>query len=148
MAVQFIKVEGLSELLDGLEELSKATAKNVMRRALNKAADPIQQAAERNAPVLTGALQRSIIVSDKLSRRQRSLYQKSSKIEVFVGPGALAQATMQEFGTTNNRPQPFLRPAWMENWRKALSLISEELANEIEKARQRAARKAARLLAK
>jgi HK97 gp10 family phage protein len=143
---EFLRVEGLSELLEGLDELSKATATNVLKRALNKAADPIQTAAEAAAPVLTGKLQRSITIGTKLSRRQRSLYQKRSKVEVFVGPGALAQATAQEFGTVTNRPQPFMRPAFLSNWRKSLDLIREELANEIEKARQRAMRKAARVL--
>jgi hypothetical protein len=76
------------------------------------------------------------------------LYQKRSKVEIFVGAGALPQATLQEFGTTEHRAQPFLRPAFMQHWRTSLKLIGEELAVEIEKARQRAAKKAAKLLNK
>jgi HK97 gp10 family phage protein len=87
----------------------------------------------------------SIKPSDKLSRRQKSLYHKESEVEIYVGPAALVQAITQEFGTVTNRPQPFLRPAWQENKRAALDNIKDVLAEEIEKARARIARKTARL---
>jgi HK97 gp10 family phage protein len=141
-------LEGLSDLADAISELPKATQPNVVKRALNAAADPIQQAAASMAPHLTGALQRSIIIGTKLSRAQAKTLTKESKIELFVGAGSLAQAITQEFGTVHNRPQPFMRPAWAANSRKALDIIKDQLATEIEKARQRLARKAARLLAK
>ena len=41
-----IKIEGLSELKDALEELSKATARNVQKRALIEAAGPLEADAE------------------------------------------------------------------------------------------------------
>lgn len=142
------KIEGLSEVADGLNELPKATGTNVLKRALKKAAEPIASAAIRLAPRLTGHLQMSIKPSDKLSRRQKSLYHKQSEVEIFVGPSALAQAITQEFGTVTNHPQPFLRPAWQENKHAALESIKDVLAEEIEKARVRIARKTARLAAK
>lgn len=146
VAVTF-KIEGVSEVAEGLLELSKATGTNVVKRALKKAADPIVSTATQLAPRLTGQLQTSIKPSDKLSRRQKSLYPKQSEIEIYVGPAALVQAITQEFGTVTNKPQPFMRPAWEQNKREALERIKDDLAEEIEKARARIARKTARLAA-
>lgn len=64
-----VSVSGLKELEAGLAELSKATARNTMQRALTKAAEPMRQAAERNAPERTGALKRSIIVTSRTNNR-------------------------------------------------------------------------------
>ena len=144
VAVTF-KLEGLSELADGLDELPKATSTNVVKRALLKAADPIAEYAKRLAPRLTGALQLSISPGTTLSRRQKSLYHKESQVEIFVGPGALVQAITQEFGTVSQPPQSFMRPAWDAEKMHALNLIKIELADEIEKARVRIARKTAAL---
>lgn len=150
MMAQTFKVEGLSELeaaLKGLREefdLSRTTAKNIVKRALMKAADPIESDAAARAPVLTGVLQRSVSTGTKLSRRQKGLHHKESEVEIFVGAGALAQATAQEFGTSHNAPQPFLRPAWDSNKMAALDSIKETLGTEIEKATKRLAKKAQR----
>lgn len=64
-----VKVEGLKELDAALGELTKATARNVLRRTLLAAGEPMRAAAERNAPVDTGALQRSIKISSKIDNR-------------------------------------------------------------------------------
>src|SRR5262245_5389114 len=142
-----VKVEGLSELADALEELPKATGTNVQKRALLKASEPIFEMARRLAPVLSGALKRSIEPGTKLSRRQKMLLHKQSKVEVYVGAAALPHAHLQEFGTVHHPAHPFLRPAWDANKRRAFDMIKKELADEIEKARARLARKTARLAA-
>lgn len=148
MAKTTFKVEGLKELREALQELPKATGRNTVRRALTKAADPIESDAERAAPFLTGQLQRSMTIGTKLSRRQKSQHKKVSEVEIFVGPGSMPQAITQEFGTAHHRAQPFMRPAWDANKLNVLQTIKEILAAEIEKARARLARKAARLAAK
>lgn len=148
MAKQTFRIEGLSELLEALQELPKATGKNVQKRALLKAGKPIADAAAANARRLTGKLQRSFGVSDKLSSRQKSQHKKESSVEVFAGPGALVQAITEEFGTAHSAAHPTLRPAWDQNKRAALESIKDDLANEIEKARKRLARKAEREAAK
>ena len=54
-----------------------------------------------------------------------------------------------EFGTVNHPPHPFMRPAWDElTPEPMISMIGETLAEEIEKARSRLARKAEREAAK
>src|SRR5262249_50380428 len=109
---QLFKIEGLSDLLDGLEELNKPTQANVIKRALKDAGEPIAQAAEQMAPRLTGRLKASIDVSTRLSSRQKRGYHKESQYEIYAGAGALRQATLQEFGTRYDKPQPYMRPAW------------------------------------
>lgn len=142
------KIEGLRELEQALAELPKATGKNVLKRALLKAGAPIASMAASLAPFLRGKLRQSFGTGTKLSRRQRREHKQESTVEVFAGPGALVQAITQEFGTRNHRPQPFMRPAWDANKRQALESVKDELAEEIEKTRQRAARKAQREIAK
>lgn len=147
MARTKIRVEGLRELDRALRELPKATGKNVLKRVLMKAGQPIEHHAERLAPVRTGHLKQSIGTGTKLTRRQRRQHKKESPVEVFVG-AAEPKAHMQEFGQAHHPPQPFLRPAWDANKMGALNSIKNDLGEEIEKARQRLAKKAARLAAK
>jgi len=142
------KLEGLSDLVAGLEELTKATATNVQKRALKEAAAPMEAYAKMKAPVRTGFLRESINISSKLSARQRSQSPKAAKVEIYVGPPSMPRGIVAEFGSVKQAPHPFMRPAWDANKRGALETIKDILKDEIEKARQRAARKAARLLAK
>jgi HK97 gp10 family phage protein len=143
-----IKLEGLSDLIDGLSELTKATSTNVQKRALKEAADPIETFAKQAAPRRTGFLQASINISSKLSPRQRASSVKESKVEVYVGPPSMERGIIAEFGSVKQTPHPFMRPAWDSNKRTAFLTMKNILADEIEKARQRAARKTARLLTK
>lgn len=148
MARQTFKVEGLAELDQALQELPKATARNVLKRVLTEQGQPIKDDGERLAPRDTGGLQQSYTVSTKLSRRQKSLNRKESDVEVYIGPGPAAKAVQTEFGNAHQAAQPHLRPAFDGNVMKVLNGIKDSLANEIEKARQRLAKKAERLAAK
>lgn len=169
------KVEGLKELDAALGEFSKATGRNILRRALSQAAEPIRSAAAAKAPVDRGALQQAIIVTAKgppdagkvayarvmksggdakaataaLRQARRDNAGQNAFAEVFIGPDKSAfYGRFQEFGTVHHAPQPFMRPAFDENAQAALDLIAGALSEQIEKARARAARKTARLAAK
>lgn len=148
MAKTIVTIEGISDLLEALSELPKATSKNVLKRTLIKAGQPIAEDARSHARTLTGRLQRSFGVSSSLSQRQRSQNKKESEVEVYAGPGALVEAITEEFGTTHSAPHPTLRPAWDANKTSAFKSIRDDLAEEIEKARKRLARKAEREAAK
>lgn len=148
MAKKSVTIEGLSELLEALQELPKATNKNVLKRTLIKAGQPIADEAKSHARTLTGALQRSFGVSSSLSSRQKAENKKESTVEVYAGPGALVQAITEEFGTAHSSPHPMLRPAWDSNKTSSFKSIRDDLAEEIEKARKRLARKAEREAAK
>lgn len=145
---QKFKLSGLRELEQTLGTLPKATGKAVLRRVLREAGEPIARSMRAKAPRDMGDLIESIDVSTKLSRRQRALHKKKSTVEMFVGPGPYPQAITQEFGTWFHRPQPFARPAWDAEKMAALDRAGTLLGIEIDKAVQRAARKAARLAAK
>jgi HK97 gp10 family phage protein len=143
-----VKVEGLRELEQALSELPKATARNTLVRTLKKGAEHVRDVWAPNAPKLTGTLQHSIIAgpSSKLTGRQKRDAKRDGKFfaEYHVGTSDPA-GQMNEFGTSKMAAQPSGRPAWEITQESVLEEISTDLAQEIEKARARLARKAARL---
>jgi HK97 gp10 family phage protein len=142
MMATLYKVDGLKALQTALQELPKATGRNVMQRTLIKAAKPIEAAAIAKVPVATGQLKESITTSTRLTRRQRGQHQKRSLVEVFVGSSSIG--TLVEYGTHDTAPQPFMRPAFDGNKQQALNIIKTEMGTEIAKAAQRLAKKAAK----
>jgi HK97 gp10 family phage protein len=148
MARQTFKIEGLAELDEALSEFPKATARNVLLRTLKEQGAPIRDTGEQLAPRDKGGLKQSYTVSTKLSRRQKKLNKKESMVEVYIGPGPAAKGVQTEFGNAHQAPQPHLRPAFDSNVQRVLNGIKNELADQIEKARARLARKAERLAAK
>lgn len=149
MKVSF-KVEGLKDLDAALAELPKTAAKATLRRVAVKALQPFDKAWRAKAPHLTGQLEESGGVGTKLTKRQASLNRKrddKSFVEVFAGPDNPA-AVPQEFGTVDQRAQPFARPAWDETQDETFAIVKTDLGAEIDKTAERLARKAARLAAK
>lgn len=142
------KIDGLAELDAALGELTQSAAKGVLRRVGRQALAPVDTAWREKAPRLTGALAKSGSVGSKLTRSQRKALERESFVEVFAGPGPDPAAIQDEFGNAHQAPQPFLRPAWEENKGEVLEIVKRNLGAEIDKAAQRAARKAARQLAK
>lgn len=145
MAKQTFRVEGLKELEEALKELPKATARNVLLRTLKEQGQPIADAGQSLAPRgATGKLAESYTVSTKLSKRQRTLNKKESDVEVYIGPTPHPKSVQTEFGNRHQAAHPHLRPAWDAGWRGVLEGITKSLAEQIEKARARLARKAER----
>lgn len=141
-----VRIEGLAETQAALRQLPDATAKTVMRRILTTRAKPIAAAAEARAPVRRGKLKKSVRVGARLSRRQRAQHRKAdpSDVEVFVGPGPLPHAHLQEFGSRRHGAQQYLTPAWEQNVNALLANIREDLWSEIARAADRLAAKARR----
>lgn len=141
-----VNVSGLAQLNTALRELPKAAGKAVLRRTAVKALQPFDKVWREKAPHLTGELEESGGVGTKLTKRQARLNRKregKSSVEVFAGPNNPA-AVPQEFGTHDQRAQPFARPAWDETKDEALTIVKTELGGEIERTATRLARKAAR----
>jgi HK97 gp10 family phage protein len=143
------KLEGLEETIANMEDLSKATNRNALRRVQLKAGQPTADTAARLAPVERGVLSFSIVVSPRLTRRHKGEQRdRASEVEVYIGPaggqGALYYASHTEFGTIDTPAQPYLRPAWESTKGEVLRLVTEGLKEEVGKAAARAARKAAR----
>lgn len=151
-----VTVEGLRELDEALGELSKATARNVLRRVGVKALEPVAEDYRNSVRRRSNALANSAGVGTKLTRRQAALHRSDIRrglsddnfVEVFAGPGGLPQAITEEFGTVDQAPQGDLRASWDSNKNGVLNTVASELGSEIEKARQRAARRAARQAAR
>lgn len=168
-----VKIEGLRELDASLGQLSKAAARNTLRKVLMKAGEPMAETMRALAPddPETGSpdLKTSIAVSPKLrnpagksefaavmrsggttaeavaAMREARREGGGSFAEVHVGPGkGGSHGVLQEFGTAHHAPQPFARPAWDQHKGEALEIIKRELGGEIDKALQRAAKRAAR----
>lgn len=145
-----VRMEGLKEVQAALRKLPDSTAKNVIRRVLKKNGQPIADDAQARAPVARGHLRRSVAVTTKLTKRQRSKHRKLGKgdVEMFIGAGPDPAAHMQEFGTSKDAPQPFMRPAWDGGWRRLWTGIRQDMWDEIRKSSERLMRKAARAAAK
>ncbi len=164
-----VTVKGLKELDKSLQELTKATARNVLRRTLKKSAEPFADEMQHRAPVESGELERSVSYSGRapkghkpgtLAFRQAKMAGLSNKragkirsfinrlglpwVEGFVGPGRNPQAIMQEFGTVNHGPQPFARPTWDSGKTRLLARIRGHLKTEVWKSVKRARAKALR----
>lgn len=153
MASAPFKLEGLEETVANMEDLSKATNRNALRRVQMKAGQPTADTAARLAPTERGILAFSIVVSSQLTRRHKSEQRnRASEVEVYIGPaggqGALFYASHQEFGTILMPARPYMRPAWESTKGEVLRLITEGLKAEVMKAAARAERKAARLAAR
>lgn len=165
-----VSVDGLKELDAALGMLPKATARNVLKRTLNKAAQPVVEEAKRLTPVRTGKLRDSIMSSTRVKNKtgnaeysaamraglgkdaarsallaaRKANKGQGSFAETFVGParggGVIRYAHIVEFGSNDTAPQPFMRPAWDATQGKVLSIIKDELGNEIIKAARRVGR--------
>ena len=154
-----IENAGFRDLEAALGQITtRATRRNVGRRALRAAAEPIRAKAAQLAPddPRTDApydLKTSIVVSSrqKSGRATRHRRESPTEVVVFIGPTkeGYPQAIMQEFGTKHHSARPYLRPAWsIEGGLKALDRIRAAMAIEIEKAIGRQARRAARRAAR
>jgi HK97 gp10 family phage protein len=141
-----IKLEGLSELQTVLRQLPDATAKNVLRRVMKECLQPIAEAARRYAPVDEGELRDSITVGTRLSSRQKRMHRKVSPddVDMFAGAGPIKHAHLVEFGSENNIPHPYMRPAWDQGKDDLLMNFKGLMWLEIDKAANRLAKKAAK----
>ena len=143
-----MKFEGGRELEAALEALPLAvSATAVIRRALQKAGEPILSTARALAPKHTGRLKISVGMGTRLTSRQRGLFPaKKGDVNVYVGVTAKANryAHLVEFGTRLARARPFMRPAWDAHKVGALDSIRDSMWVEIKKAWVRYAKRQAK----
>ena len=143
-------LKGFRELERALNELPKSTGKNVLRRVAKGALEPVADRARGMAPADQGDLRASIQVSEKRTKRVARInrFDKNTGIEMAMGPvaggGVLNYATFVEFGTSDTRARPFMRPAFDSGKNGMLDYVIANLGKEIDKAASRLAKKAAR----
>lgn len=167
-----VTIDGLRDLERSLATLTKATGRNVLKRALKKAGEPLADDMETKAPAHSGRLKRSIAASTKKPSGHKSPEKQAfadamragadrkaaaaaarevrrdnpgNFAEAFVGPGRDPAAIQQEFGNVRHGPQAFVRPAWDTGKDAALERVVREITGQLDKAIARAAAKAARV---
>lgn len=151
MSVAF-KLTGFDDLERALvEEFPRATSKNILKRAGIGAMKRIETRAKELAPKQEGALADSIATKQvKAKRSSRTRFEAQSGVTIATGPtsrkpdGPGGNASWQEFGTVKMAANPFMRPAVDGEAEAVIGDVRTELALQIEKARKRIARKAAR----
>ena len=152
-----VSLSGFRDLDRALAELPKATARNVLRRTLVKAGEPIAEKARELVPVDRGDLKASIAVSPRIKNkvgnaefsaamrqglgkdaavqamRDARRAAKRSFARMHVGPAVPGgfYGHLVEFGTSRTPAQAFMRPAWDAMQNEALDIIKAELGNEI-----------------
>lgn len=146
------KVEGLDSLNDTLSEMSKGLAKGALTRiavaALKDEFVPVAKSLAPDDPATQGNdLKESIIAgpASKLNARQKKLNKQRddrSFGEGFAGTDDPA-GVMQEFGTVNHGPQPFMRPALDTTQGAILDHVARNAWPEVEKTAKRAAKRLA-----
>jgi hypothetical protein len=138
-------VPGLAELERALDELPKATQKNVLRRVGRAALKHFVDAWKGAAPEKTGAYKGSILIGSRLTRRQarEARAEGKSSIELYAGTADPAGIQL-EFGNVDQAAQPHARSAWERTQQRVLTIVEMGLAEEIERAAARLARKAGR----
>jgi HK97 gp10 family phage protein len=130
-----LRLEGFREASRQLNEMSKATARNVGKRALNVPATMLRDEMKARVPKLSGATEESIEVTKERAFKGRPA------VGVIVGDIASVQL---EFGNHHQAAEPFARPAL--DAKKALMLdeFGQALKGEVDRSVARAAKKAAR----
>ncbi len=102
------------------------TKKNIIVRSLRKGGEVIRVRAEQLAPVLTGNLKESMMVTVSDQTADSAVAKIGPSRKGFYGQ-------FPEFGTINQSADPFLRPAFDSQREQAVKVIGEELARQIER---------------
>lgn len=152
MARQTFRTEGFRELERALaEDLPRATARNVLRRTATKSMERIRTKMQQLAPKDEGDLAGSMKTQNVTAKRARGSvrFERSSGVQVMTGPapeGKLnrSNAGWQEDGTVEMSPNPYARPAADSEGEAVVREVRDTLADEVNKAKARIARKLAR----
>lgn len=161
-----MKLTGLEGVNAALAELPKATSKNVVKRALIDAAEPMADDAAAHAARASGTLAQSITTTASIVKTQAGDSRRPGRDEVraFVGPNyqrgggkkpRAPHAHLVEFGTgprwhksgkfVGQAPaQPFMRPAFDGGKSGFIERFSRAMLDQIDRAKARLARKFAR----
>lgn len=161
-----IRIEGMKELDRALQKLKAGTARNVVKRGLEAALQPVASAAKANAPRTnrTGDgyvhLADTIVVSAKLNEQESKFAHRLPRTvtQMYVGADS-PHAHLIEFGTGPRHhksgrfvgsvsPEPFMRPAWEANKDAVLASLVASVRAELEKTIARAAKAAAKKAAR
>jgi HK97 gp10 family phage protein len=145
-----LKVTGFRELERALaEELPKATAKATLRRTAVEAMKPIEDGEKARAPRDKGKIITEIrtqaVKAQRIPGTKR--YARSSGVSVNTGPSGRQEGgnpSWQENGTVDMPANPFVRPTVDAEAMNVIGSIRDKLASQIDKAKARIAKRAAK----
>lgn len=152
MTRKTFRMEGFKELERALaEDLPRATARNVLRRTANKSMERVRTKMGQLAPKDDGDLAGSMKTQNVTAKRARGSvrFERSTGVQVMTGPapeGKLnrSNAGWQEEGTVDMAPNAYARPAADSEGEAVVREVRDTLADEVNKAKARIARKLAR----
>lgn len=158
-----VNLKGFRELEEALVELEQVTGKttagrNALRRAATTAMEPLRLRMAQNAPFDPddrdgdGQHLRDTMRTQPTKAKRRpgqKKFDRASNVEVMTGPApvgkrARGNAGWQERGTVNMPPKGYITAAADAEGQGVVDKVTDLLAVEIEKAKQRIARKAAK----
>lgn len=131
-----MKIEGGQALARQLGQLPRELSRQVQVNALKAAAEPIRTTAEALAPRDDQAnsphLDQNIVIGAVTEARLENAGRTTETV-VEVGPAGgrggddFFYGFFQEYGTAHHEAQPFMRPAFDEESRRALNILVDEL---------------------
>ena len=134
-----IEIEGLDDVLNRIEKLGDTSN---IEAALSQACALVERSAKQKAPKDTGELRRSI--TSKIEGTQGIVYTPLEYAPyVEYGTGLFAENGGRKdvpwnyqddkgnwHSTSDQKPQPFMRPALNENREKIVDLLGEAINND------------------
>jgi HK97 gp10 family phage protein len=156
-------IEGFDVLNAVLQELPRATQRNVLKKAARQALQPTFEQARDSAPVRTGKLRESVrmeVGMDDPGYRARARASFKAKghargvkktkgggnilASIKVGGRGAFHAPFVEFGTVKMAADPFLRPAFDSDAGSMVDRLRQFFGVEVRKAAARKAKKLAK----
>jgi HK97 gp10 family phage protein len=125
-----IQITGIKDIDKKLTKLGAKVTKKILRKAMRPVMKEVQKTAKSLVPVDTGNLKKGIKVrSAKRSRKYIGLDVRTDD-DNFI-------AKFVEYGTENQSPQPFMRPAFDQHEKpgkeKAMDTIRQLIEDEAKK---------------
>ncbi len=120
-----MKFEGGSELIKAMEALSPRVSKNVLKAALEDAAEPMRAKMSRLAPRDPDPID---LADNIVIGNVRAKSDGGQAATVAIGPAkGFFYGFYQEFGTVHHSAQPFMRPAWDSGVSRAIADIGRAM---------------------
>ena len=137
-----VKVSGLKELDQKLNQLDMDLRKRAARLAAKEALEPVKRSIEQRAPVLSGGLKASVRWSSTTSQTRLQKLGKNAFMVTSINVGYSGrrnrkrggyQALQVEFGANGKAARPFIRPAIQGKEKAVFMRFRRTLRQSIEK---------------
>lgn len=116
MARTGMRLEGDADMDKRLSRVEGLADRDFLEQLAVSALAPVADAARGIVRQRSGRLHDSLAAGTRLSHSQAAdEIRDPDVVAAYVGPGSMAQAITEEFGTVDEVGNPYLRPAWDEN---------------------------------